>query len=268
MAFRNFIYTEDDKDPTFFPKEPSPGFGTGSPSVLEGSSRPPIKRKLASGSSTSYATRAKTSSSKDDAPFLTVSDDDEGLPNVLELKDANACHLKIFSITSLAWKNHLDNHIDLELLDLHDRCYGRQFVVDNGVNKRSRELFLVGKLVYSAIVYGRCRAFEQVAGIKEPFGLLKVNGYHFSYKKNHTQASNDLATTTFPWLDEFVADPSAPIEAFLSKKPPTLQRPAPSRTQVPLVSSQRATPSSVLAFNLMYPPTDAFVLKPQSSPPQ
>ncbi|GKG37137.1 hypothetical protein Tco_0447310, partial [Tanacetum coccineum] len=34
MAFRNFIYTEDDEDLSFFPKEPSPGFGTGSQSVL------------------------------------------------------------------------------------------------------------------------------------------------------------------------------------------------------------------------------------------
>ncbi|GKD03873.1 hypothetical protein Tco_1178847 [Tanacetum coccineum] len=129
MAFRNFIYTEDDKDLSFLPKEPSPGFGTGSPSVSilgrarsldcfvvhpgsvaarikdrkyttrGGSSRPPVKRKLAPGSSTSRATRAKTYSSKDDAPFLTVSDDDEGLPNVLKLKDATACHLKISVIT-------------------------------------------------------------------------------------------------------------------------------------------------------------------------
>ncbi|GJZ93565.1 hypothetical protein Tco_0665630, partial [Tanacetum coccineum] len=34
MAFRNFIYTEDDEELSFLPKEPSPGFGTGSPSVL------------------------------------------------------------------------------------------------------------------------------------------------------------------------------------------------------------------------------------------
>ncbi|GJX28979.1 hypothetical protein Tco_0237058 [Tanacetum coccineum] len=153
MAFRNFIYTEDDKDLSFLPKEPSPGFGTGSPSISVntkplkankepviqptevtadfgeslkpdlfvvhpgsvaarikdrkcktkgGSSRPHVKRKLAPGSSTSCATRAKTSSSKDDAPFLTVSDDDEGLPDVLKLKDATACHLKIFAITSPA----------------------------------------------------------------------------------------------------------------------------------------------------------------------
>ncbi|GKF82942.1 hypothetical protein Tco_0244598, partial [Tanacetum coccineum] len=113
MAFRNFIYTEDDEDLSFLPKDPSLGLSTGSPSVsvnMEplkadkelviapaevttdseespkpelfvvhpgsvaarikdrkcktrgGSSRHPIKRKLAPGSSTSCATRAKTSS--------------------------------------------------------------------------------------------------------------------------------------------------------------------------------------------------------------
>ncbi|GKB98128.1 hypothetical protein Tco_0984265, partial [Tanacetum coccineum] len=174
MAFRNFIYTEYDEDLSFLPKEPSSGFGTGSPSVSVnteplksnedpviqpvevtadsgespkpelfvvhpgsvasrikdrkfkargGSSRPPVKRKLASGSSTSRATRAKTSSLKDDAPLQTVSNDDEGLPDVLELKDATSCHLKISAITPPAWKNHLDNHMDVELLDLHDRYY-------------------------------------------------------------------------------------------------------------------------------------------------
>ncbi|GJZ94515.1 hypothetical protein Tco_0666718 [Tanacetum coccineum] len=81
---------------------------------------------------------------------------------------------------------------------------------------------LVGKLVSSAIVYRRCRAFEQVADMNDPFDLSKVKGYRSSYKKDHTQASNDLATATFPWLNEFVEDPSTPIEALLSKKPPTL----------------------------------------------
>ncbi|GJT00603.1 hypothetical protein Tco_0821772 [Tanacetum coccineum] len=92
---------------------------------------------------------------------------------------------------------------------------------------------LVGKLVSSAILYGRCRAYEQVADMKEPFDLSKVKGYHSSYKKDHIQASNDLATATFPWLDEFVVDPSASIEALLSKKSPSFQRHAPSRTQFP-----------------------------------
>ncbi|GKC13234.1 hypothetical protein Tco_1010016, partial [Tanacetum coccineum] len=144
MALRNFIYAKDD-DLSFLPKEPSLGFGTGSPSVLGklevfvvhlgsvaaqikdrkcktrgGSSRPLVKRKLALGSSTSHATRAKTSS-KDDVPYLTVSDDDEGFLDVLEHKDATAYHL----------------------LDLHDRCFARQVVVDNAVNRKSRELLQV-----------------------------------------------------------------------------------------------------------------------------
>ncbi|GKC00112.1 hypothetical protein Tco_0986248 [Tanacetum coccineum] len=489
MVFRNFIYTKDDEDLMFLPKEPSSGFGPGSTSVsvntepLKANKEPDIQPVEVTADSRgtpkpelfvvhlgSVAARIKDSKYKTrggrqgpllrgslllglpplvllvpkllprrmmlpsyqflmmmrvyfqsltcSVPSLPEESTNMfvfmslffllGLPDVLELKDANACHLKISAITPPAWKNHLDNHIDLELLDLHDRCYARQAVVDNVVNRRSRELLqvieklrgecdvmrsrerardeeceglrvkceaamtdfeknpavvalrekisalsteakehklsldrmmlesqkwagyqqslstleskvtaletekarleavevslwkevyelkqdrrvvvskvvpylamelvhsddmgsLVGKLVSSTIVYGRCRAFEQVAGMKEPFDLSKVKGYRSSYKKDHTQASNDLATATFHWLDEFVADPSALIEALLSKKPPTLQRPTPLRTQVPLVSSQRATSASVLASNLMSPPADASVLKPQSSPPQ
>ncbi|GJU47363.1 hypothetical protein Tco_1204629 [Tanacetum coccineum] len=124
---------------------------------------------------------------------------------------------------------------------------------------------LIGRLVSSAILYVRCRAYEQVADMKDPFDLSKVKGYRSSYKKDHIQASSDLATATFLWLDEFVADPLAPIEALLSKKPPSLQRPAPSRTQVPLPSSQRATPSPVPVSNSMSPPADVSIVKPKSS---
>ncbi|GKE22155.1 hypothetical protein Tco_1433667 [Tanacetum coccineum] len=392
MAFRNFIYTEYDDDLDFLPNEPSPGFGIGSPSasvnteppkVVEepnvaacikerkcktsgGSSRPLVKRKLASKSSSSRAMCAKTSASKDDAPFLYISDY-EGLPDCFELKDVNTCHLKIFAITPPAWKGHLDNQIDLELLDLHDRCYAQQAVVDNAVNRRARKFLqviekmsgeadvikarersreeeceglrvkceaamtefdqnptvlalrekissltvdvkehkgnldrmmlesqkwagyqvnlstleskvnsleadkarlrslsrIVGKLVSSAITYGRCRAYEQVASIKEPFDLSKAKGYCSSYKKEHTQASNDFATAMFPWLDEFVADASAPNEALLLKKPPTLQKPAPLRTQMPVPSSQKATPSSASSSNPMSPSAD--LVKPSPS---
>ncbi|GJS35758.1 hypothetical protein Tco_0534140 [Tanacetum coccineum] len=287
--------------------------------VLWGSSRPPVKRKLASGWSTSHTVRAKASALKDDTPVLSISDDDEGLEDCLELKDATACHLKISAITPPTWKGFLDNHLDVDLLDLYDRCYARQAVVDNEMNRRSRELLevieklrgeadvmrarelareeegeglrakceaamtdfdknpailllrekmsllaaeateallrqeieevkhdrrevvskvvpytcmellhsddmgrLVGKLVSSAITFGRCRAYEQVARMKEPLDLSKVMGYRPSFEKEHTQASNDLATATFSWLNEYVADASASIEALLSKKPPTL----------------------------------------------
>ncbi|GJV88430.1 hypothetical protein Tco_1532368 [Tanacetum coccineum] len=46
----------------------------------------------------------------------------------------------------------------------------------------------------------RCAAFEEVAGMKEPFDLEKVRGYRPSYKKEHTKADNDLANATFPYL--------------------------------------------------------------------
>ncbi|GKE69089.1 hypothetical protein Tco_1527161 [Tanacetum coccineum] len=104
--------------------------------------------------------------------------------------------------------------------------------------------------------------FLSNVGVVIPWVALLVKGYRSSYKKDHTQASKDLATATFPWLDEFMAVPSAPIKALLLKKPLTIQRPALSRTQVPLVSSQRATSSAVPASNPMSPPADAFVVKP------
>ncbi|GJZ06186.1 retrovirus-related pol polyprotein from transposon TNT 1-94 [Tanacetum coccineum] len=312
-----------------------------------GSSKPLVMRKLAPGSSTARATHAKTSASKDDVSFLTISNEDEGLSDVLELKDITAY--------------------------LHDRCYARQAFIDNVVNKRSREFLrvieklkgecdmvkererareeesegirakcevamfdfeknltmvalkekistlsfevmllvaekprletvkvsirkevddvrrdrmevvlnivpyaamelihsddlgsLVGKLVTSAIIYKRCKAFDQVATMKEPFNLTKVKGYHSSYKKEHNQAGNDLAIATFPWLSEFVADPSAPAEVLLTKKPPSIQNPAPSKTQALVVSSQKATPSSVPASNTMSSPVDTSVVKPSS----
>ncbi|GKG47374.1 hypothetical protein Tco_0506859, partial [Tanacetum coccineum] len=46
---------------------------------------------------------------------------------------------------------------------------------------------LIGMLVSSAITYERCRAYEQVAAMKEPFDLSKAKGYRTSYKKAHTQ---------------------------------------------------------------------------------
>ncbi|GKB44733.1 hypothetical protein Tco_0889675 [Tanacetum coccineum] len=78
---------------------------------------------------------------------------------------------------------------------------------------------LVGKLTSSFVFYGRCAAFEEVAKMKEPFNLSKVKGYRSSYKKKHIKAGNDLATATFPFLSEVVADPFAPVEVLLSKKP-------------------------------------------------
>ncbi|GJU77007.1 hypothetical protein Tco_1274077 [Tanacetum coccineum] len=381
VFFRNFIYTEEDEDLTFLTKDLSPGFNIGSPSVsintepvrtdeepavehvTEPATEPVNERvgtiadsggipkeillKLASGSSTSRTVRAKASTLKDDTHVLSISDDDEGLEDCLELKDATACHLKISAITPPAWKGFLDNHLDVDLLDLHDHvmrarelarkeeCEGlrakceaamtdfdrnpvvlllrekmsslaaevslsaieskvafleaenanleatkaslcqeieevnhdRREVVSKVVPYACIELLhsdelgrLIGKLVSSIITFGRCKAYEQVARIKEPFDLLKVKGYHPSYEKEHIQANNDLATATFSWLNEYAADASASVEALLSKSP----KPFPSRTHIPLPSSHLATPSSFPSSKPMSPPAD--IMKPSPSP--
>ncbi|GKG29016.1 hypothetical protein Tco_0416381, partial [Tanacetum coccineum] len=80
--------------------------------------------------------------------------------------------------------------------------------------------------------YRRCVAFEEVADVKEPFDLAKVKGYRPSYKKEHTNAGNELVTATFPFLSKVVADPFASVKALLSKKPKSHHRPTPMKTML------------------------------------
>nr|GEX61063.1 hypothetical protein [Tanacetum cinerariifolium] len=270
-VFQKLFYTEDDTDLTFLPKYFSLGFNTSSPSVSI--NMEPVKA--------------------DEEPIVKPTTEPATEPvneslRLFRVEDTTAFHLKISSITPPTWKGFLDNHLDVDLLDLHDHCYARQVVVDNAVNRRSCEFWrllrslrvillalepkvtsleaekanleateallreeieevkhdwrevvskvvpyacigllhsdelgrLVRKLVSSAITFDRCRAYEQVAKMKEPFDLLKVKGYRPSYEKEHTQVSDDLATATFSWLNEYVADASIFVDALLSKKPP------------------------------------------------
>ncbi|GKD37259.1 hypothetical protein Tco_1257466 [Tanacetum coccineum] len=71
---------------------------------------------------------------------------------------------------------------------------------------------LVGKLVSSAIFYHTYAAFEE---------------------KEDTKAGNDVAIGTFPFLSEVVVDPSASLEALLSKKLKSLCRQTPTKTHAP-----------------------------------
>nr|GEY36867.1 hypothetical protein [Tanacetum cinerariifolium] len=240
--------------------------------------------------------RGSTKQREDDTRVLSIFDDDEGLNDCLELKDATACHLKISAITPSAWKDNIVNkrshellvvieklkekmyslateakehkgNLDrlmlksqkwlgyqVSLLDLESKVasleakkanleatkallhqeieevkHDRREVVSKVLPYACMELLhsdelgrLVGKLVSSAITFDRNRAYDQFARMKEPFDLSKVKGYRSSYEKDHTQASNDLATAIFSWLNEYVADDSAYVEALLLKKPPTL----------------------------------------------
>ncbi|GJV13313.1 hypothetical protein Tco_1354854 [Tanacetum coccineum] len=205
IAFRNFIYTKDDDDLGFLPKEPSPRFGIGSPSASVNTEIPKdVKEHEASYQVTLLTLESKVDSLKAEKARL-------------EAVEVSFCR---------------------EVEEL----------------KQDRR-----DVVSKVIPYA---AMELVAATKEPFDLPKAKGYRSSYKKEHTQASNDFATVTFPWLDEFVANSAAPIEALLSKKPPTLQEPAPSWTQMH-APSQKATPSFAPSSNPMSPPAN--LVKPSPS---
>nr|GFB84389.1 hypothetical protein [Tanacetum cinerariifolium] len=162
------------------------------------------------------------------------------LPDVFELQDATACHLKISAITPPAWKGHLDNQLDLKPFDLHDRCYARQVVVDNAVNRRARDLLKV------------------VAQMKGECEVLKAD-----------VVSNVVPNVATKLVQSDDMDPYASVEVLLSKKPWIIQHTALTRTQMSTsyTPSQKATSSPAL----MYPPphvisATAASLKAQSLP--
>ncbi|GJV13640.1 hypothetical protein Tco_1355181 [Tanacetum coccineum] len=74
---------------------------------------------------------------------------------------------------------------------------------------------LVTRLFKAAMFYGRCIAFEEVTNLKEPFILEKMPCYHPSFGKEFDQASDDLATASYPFIAEATADPHATMEQLL-----------------------------------------------------
>ncbi|GKE03297.1 hypothetical protein Tco_1395315, partial [Tanacetum coccineum] len=96
---------------------------------------------------------------------------------------------------------------------------------------------LIAKLVRSSIIYGRCQAFKEVAAMEEPFVLEKMSGYRPSSKEEYDQAGDALANASYPFLDEYVANPYASLEQLLLKKPPFL-RPTFTRSRSKPLSSK------------------------------
>ncbi|GJS81021.1 hypothetical protein Tco_0747562 [Tanacetum coccineum] len=82
---------------------------------------------------------------------------------------------------------------------------------------------LVVRLVRSAIIHGRCTAFEEVAKLKEPFVLEKMHGYRTSSKDEYDRAGEDMANASYPFLSEFTSNPYASVEQLLSIKPRSLR---------------------------------------------
>nr|GEY05006.1 hypothetical protein [Tanacetum cinerariifolium] len=61
-----------------------------------------------------------------------------GLPDVLELHIANACHLKIFAITLLAWRGYFNNQAQ-ELLKVFEQIKGECEVLKEREKARDKE---------------------------------------------------------------------------------------------------------------------------------
>ncbi|GKD03026.1 hypothetical protein Tco_1178000 [Tanacetum coccineum] len=352
MSFRNFIYTEEGEDLTFLPKDFSPGFNT-YPSVsinmepvmtdkepaIEPATKPVNERVGTTADSGGVPKeilllftlgvlqtalgRGSAKQGEDDTPVLSISNDDEGLEDCLELKDATTYHLMISAITPPAWKGFLDNHLDVDLLDLHDRCYARQVVMDNAVNRRSCEpLEVIEKLRGEAeVMRAKELAYEEeceglqakceaaitnfnknpvVLLLREKMSLLAIEakdhkgnldrwmleslkwlGYQEIEEVKHDRRevvsnvvpyacmellhSDQLGRLVRKLLNEYVANVSAfaSVGALLLKKPPTLQKHVPLRTQIHVPSSQLATLSFAPSSKPMSPPAD--IMKPSLS---
>nr|GEV21268.1 putative reverse transcriptase domain-containing protein [Tanacetum cinerariifolium] len=167
---RNFMYAKDDDDLSFLPNDPSTDFGTSSPFVFINNKAPLVIAKPVDGTNSkkmienisdlggslahqenlirhvsSVAGRIKDRKcrkrgySKPPVKRKLF----QGLLDILELQDANAYHLKISNIIPLSWRRYLDNQLDAKLLNLYNRCYARQAVVDNAINRISWELLKV-----------------------------------------------------------------------------------------------------------------------------
>ncbi|GJT77181.1 hypothetical protein Tco_1043906, partial [Tanacetum coccineum] len=73
----------------------------------------------------------------------------------------------------------------------------------------------------------------------------KMHGYRPLSKKDFDQDSDNLTAASYPFLTEATADPYAPLEVLLSKKPKSLRvKPAPSQSKSKPLSSKTVNPSS------------------------
>ncbi|GJT39356.1 hypothetical protein Tco_0939221 [Tanacetum coccineum] len=95
--------------------------------MMKGSANPLVKQKLVHVGSSSRSTHQKSSPALTKAKagsfaYLTSSEDEEGIRDASELQTATDCYLIISNVTPPVWMGHLDNELDVELFDLHDRC--------------------------------------------------------------------------------------------------------------------------------------------------
>ncbi|GJX11785.1 hypothetical protein Tco_0201644 [Tanacetum coccineum] len=235
MAFRDFIYAENEEDLSFLPKEPSPGLGTGLPSMSVNTKPPSV----------------------DVEPLLKLFEDTTDFggspkPEVFVVHPGSVVSLMSSSSKMLM---HVTLKFLLLLLQLR-KSLGQSYGC--GVKIR-RECDVMEE---------RERAQEEECEELRS----KCEASMTNFEKNPCMVILSALKSKVASLEAEKARLEA-VEASLKKEVDDVkhdrwrlfQRPIPSKTQVLVPSSQRAIPSSALASNLMSPHAAISSLKPQSS---
>ncbi|GJS84056.1 hypothetical protein Tco_0750597 [Tanacetum coccineum] len=123
MAFRNFMFAEDDEDISFLPREQSIGFGTASPTVSINHEPPSLEIKPLDSANPEQLVENTADSRgflvREEMPII-------GSGSMAKRMKNRKCLLDVREI-----------QLDAELLDPQDRCYARQAIVDNAVNHKA-----------------------------------------------------------------------------------------------------------------------------------
>nr|GEX52801.1 hypothetical protein [Tanacetum cinerariifolium] len=278
MAFRNFMYAQDDEDLSILLRYPSPSFGDGSPSTLINNEPSLLEAEPLDATNLKQLVENTVDSGGSPAhERMLVLGTSSISRRMMDIKTGGV----ILTIRPVSCRRLTDQmkgecHMlkerkkarDKECKELKAKCEAAMANFDNNptvnvlrqkIKSLSRELWtLESKVVTLEAEKGRLEAveatlcqeinvvkcdrvevvtkvvpyvaiklvhndevvpFEEVADMKAPFDLAKVNGYRPSYKKAYTKARNGLATATFPFLSDVLADYFASVEAVLSKKP-------------------------------------------------
>nr|GEW06413.1 hypothetical protein [Tanacetum cinerariifolium] len=284
MAFRDFLSVKTDEDLSFLPKEPSSDFGTGSPSVSI-NTEPPTKVAEPTGQLVENTTDSGDSSRQEklvihsrsvaarirDQKYRTRGSSkphvkrrlvQAGLFDVLELQNAYACHLKIFAITPSAWRGHLDNQLDPELLDLYDRYYAREKARDKeceelkakceaamvDFDKKSSVKVLHGKIAALLVEAKKAKLEATEASLRQEVEIVKLD-------------RAEVVLKVVPYVAMELVQSDYMVSS--SNEDPCSSSSAPS---------QNAIPSSASVFQPLSPPLQVtlvvvvLVSKPQSPP--
>ncbi|GKC23561.1 hypothetical protein Tco_1025711 [Tanacetum coccineum] len=186
-------------------------------------------------------------------------------PSAKELKDSADCHRVMAHVTPPSWKQRLKDIILEKICNIHDKAYMRQVVLDNVMNRRTRKLMstlLKAKTACNAIskrekekdkVYAELEAkcndalkdldknfliLDMRAEIEtfDEMGLLVSHLVKIALVHDRClaleEASDNLATPSYPFLTNAIADLYASLEILLSKKRRSLRsKSAPSQSK-------------------------------------